>query len=62
MSNHLIEIKDLHKHFVMPGFVVKALDGVDLTIDKGEYVAQQRHGRCGAGSGDCKNDIGDAWV
>jgi putative ABC transport system ATP-binding protein len=56
MSNHLIEIKNLHKHYVMPGFTVKALDGVDITVDKGEYVALV--GPSGSGKSTLMNMIG----
>lgn len=56
MSSHLIEIQDLHKHYIMPGFTVKALDGVDLVVDKGEYVSLV--GPSGSGKSTLMNMIG----
>lgn len=34
----LLEVKDLRTHFSMEGSTVKAVDGVDLSIEKGEIV------------------------
>ena len=36
---HLIELKDVYKIYHMGDEDVHALDGVSLTIDKGEFVA-----------------------
>ncbi|MBS71890.1 MAG: hypothetical protein CMO20_02905 [Thermoplasmata archaeon] len=34
----LVEISDMKRHYVMPSETVKALDGIDLSIDKGERI------------------------
>ena len=36
---HLIEIRDLHKTYVIGDEPVHALDGVSLTVDEGEFLA-----------------------
>jgi peptide/nickel transport system ATP-binding protein len=36
---NLLEIQDLHTHFVLPGGVIRAVDGMDLEIAPGEVVA-----------------------
>lgn len=56
MSNKLIELVDLHKHYSMPGFTVKALDGIDLVINKGEYVSLV--GPSGSGKSTLMNMLG----
>jgi putative ABC transport system ATP-binding protein len=35
----LIELQELHRHFVMGDSTVKAVDGVSFSIEQGEYVA-----------------------
>lgn len=35
----LIEVEQLKKYYKMGGTIVRALDGVDLTIERGEFVA-----------------------
>ncbi|MFN8900951.1 MAG: ATP-binding cassette domain-containing protein, partial [Lysobacteraceae bacterium] len=35
----MIELVGIHKHYVMGDQEVRALDGVDLFIDRNEYVA-----------------------
>ncbi|MFH2110628.1 MAG: ABC transporter ATP-binding protein [Candidatus Bathyarchaeota archaeon] len=37
--DNVIELKELHRHYTMGGDEVKALDGVDLEIKRGEYVS-----------------------
>jgi len=37
----MYELTDVHKHFDRRGETVKALDGLDLTIDDGEFLAIQ---------------------
>jgi putative ABC transport system ATP-binding protein len=39
MKNELIKVNRLAKHYYMGENVVKALDGVDLSIQKGDYLA-----------------------
>lgn len=52
----LIVLKNIHKHYKMPGFTVKALDGVDITINKGEFVALV--GPSGSGKSTLMNVLG----
>lgn len=48
MSNQpLIDIKDLHVHFTSEGKIIKAVNGVNLTVNKGESVGLV--GETGAG-------------
>ena len=53
---HLIELKDVYKIYHMGDEDVHALDGVSLTIDKGEFVAIV--GQSGSGKSTCMNIIG----
>ena len=53
---HLIELKDIYKIYQMGEETVHALDGVDLTIDKGEFVAIV--GQSGSGKSTAMNIIG----
>lgn len=43
----IIQTKDLKMHYIVGGNTVKALDGVDVSIDKGEFVCVS--GRSGSG-------------
>jgi putative ABC transport system ATP-binding protein len=52
----LIEIDDLHKTYEMGSETIRALDGVDLTIDRGEYVAIM--GPSGSGKSTLMNMLG----
>ncbi len=52
----LIEIRGLKRHYVMGTEVVRALDGVDLTVQRGEYVAIM--GPSGSGKSTLMNLIG----
>jgi putative ABC transport system ATP-binding protein len=52
----LIEIRELRKTYEMGAETVRALDGVDLTIDKGEYVAIM--GASGSGKSTLMNLLG----
>ena len=53
---HLIELKDVYKIYHMSDEEVHALDGVSLTIDKGEFVAIV--GQSGSGKSTAMNIIG----
>ena len=53
---HLIELKDVYKIYHMGNEDVHALDGVSLTIDKGEFVAIV--GQSGSGKSTAMNIIG----
>ena len=39
MAEHLIELRDIYKIYPMGEETVHALDGISLTIDRGEFVA-----------------------
>jgi len=52
----LIQLTDIHKNYSMGTTVVHALDGVDLTIEKGEYVAIM--GASGSGKSTLMNVLG----
>ena len=53
---HLIELKDVYKIYHTGDEDVHALDGVSLTIDKGEFVAIV--GQSGSGKSTAMNIIG----
>ncbi len=53
---HLIELKNVYKIYQMGEETVHALDGVDLTIDRGEFVAIV--GSSGSGKSTAMNIIG----
>ena len=53
---HLIELKDVYKIYPMGDEEVHALDGVSLTIDRGEFVAVV--GSSGSGKSTAMNIIG----
>lgn len=53
---HLVEFKDVYKIYQMGDTEVRALDGVDITIDRGEFVAIV--GQSGSGKSTAMNIIG----
>lgn len=52
----LVELKDIYKIYYMGDSEVHALDGITLTINKGEFVAII--GKSGSGKSTCMNIIG----
>jgi putative ABC transport system ATP-binding protein len=55
-SGPLIVVEDLHRHYVVGGETVRALDGVSFTIPRGEWVAIV--GQSGSGKSTLMNLIG----
>ena len=53
---HLIELRDVYKIYQMGDTAVHALDGVTLTVDRGEFVAIV--GQSGSGKSSAMNIIG----
>ena len=53
---NLIELKDIYKIYSDGDSEIRALDGISLTIDKGEFVAIV--GSSGSGKSTCMNIIG----
>lgn len=56
MNNKVIRIEDIRKYYVVGDFCVKALDGVSLGIDRGEFVSIM--GPSGSGKSTLMNIIG----
>ena len=56
MAEHLIELRDIYKIYPMGEETVHALDGISLTIDRGEFVAIV--GQSGSGKSTAMNIIG----
>lgn len=52
----LVEMKDVYKTYRMGDTKINALDGISLTIEKGEFVAIV--GQSGSGKSTCMNIIG----
>ncbi len=56
MKAPILELSDIHKHYANGGTTVRALDGVSLTIHRGEFVAIM--GQSGSGKSTLMNIIG----
>ncbi|HIS14329.1 MAG TPA: ATP-binding cassette domain-containing protein, partial [Candidatus Ornithospirochaeta stercorigallinarum] len=56
MVENVISITDLRKFYLVGDFVVRALDGVDLTIKRGAFTAIM--GPSGSGKSTLMNMIG----
>ena len=56
MAEPLIVVEDLHRHYVVGGETVRALDGVSFTIARGEWVAIV--GQSGSGKSTLMNLLG----
>lgn len=56
MQKHVISLKDVKRYYLVGDFVVKALDGVSIEIDKGEYTSIM--GPSGSGKSTMMNLIG----
>src|SRR4026207_2474873 len=56
MSARILELTDVHKHYQNGDTTVRALDGVSLTIQRGEFVAIM--GQSGSGKSTLMNIIG----
>jgi putative ABC transport system ATP-binding protein len=56
MNQHLIEVRDLKKVYGVGAIAVHALDGVNLAIDEGEFVAIM--GPSGSGKSTLMNILG----
>ncbi len=56
MNNYVIELSDVRRYFTMGDFIVKALDGVSVSIEKGSFTAIT--GPSGSGKSTLMNLIG----
>ncbi|GAO04846.1 ABC transporter ATP-binding protein [Anaeromyxobacter sp. PSR-1] len=56
MAEPLIVVEELHRHYVVGGETVRALDGVSFTIERGEWVAIV--GQSGSGKSTLMNLLG----
>lgn len=56
MSETILEVDDVHRHYVMGTETIAALDGVSFSIQRGEYVAIV--GRSGSGKSTLMNLLG----
>lgn len=56
MEQNVIHLEDVRRYYVMGDFMVKALDGVTLSIKKGEFTSIM--GPSGSGKSTMMNLIG----
>ena len=56
MNEAILDLRDIHKHYQNGDTVVRALDGVSLTVRRGEFVAIM--GQSGSGKSTLMNIIG----
>ena len=56
IMSELIKLQNIKRHYIMPGFTVKALDGVDITIENNTFVALV--GASGSGKSTLMNVLG----
>lgn len=56
MTHPIIQAKNLTKHYTVGSTIVKALDGLDIDIDKGSYIALM--GPSGSGKSTLMNILG----
>ena len=56
MNGKILELKDIQKHYKNGDTTVRALDGVSLTVHRGEFVAIM--GQSGSGKTTLMNIIG----
>ena len=56
MKSSIIQAKNLTKHYVVGNNIVRALDGLDISIEKGSYIALM--GPSGSGKSTLMNILG----
>jgi putative ABC transport system ATP-binding protein len=56
MSHPIIQAKNLTKHYTVGSTIVRALDGLDIDIEKGSYIALM--GPSGSGKSTLMNILG----
>ncbi len=56
MEKEIIKLKSVHKHYRMGNNIVKAVDGINITIEKGKFVSVM--GPSGSGKSTTMNLIG----
>src|SRR3990167_4269452 len=56
MKHEIIKLKDVHKIYPMGDTLVRALDGIDVSIEKGDFVAIM--GPSGSGKSTLLNSVG----